>query len=217
MGTKARANAPATQTGNMIRDSALGLVPETLPEIIALNGAVWHSSLVAPALLEMIRLRNARTVNCVYCKAVRYEVARSDGLTEERAAMIDANKVARPTMSSVGGSRSPMTSATGRVEMNLEEAAWFAANFGVPVEDVLRHADVKAPGSKKRSSKLSGKKAKAVEPKPMIDPDAHAGSTECRHPLYGALKGYITFLPGVDLTEPADPEWGERAWGDDPK
>jgi alkylhydroperoxidase family enzyme len=91
MGTKARASAPATQTGNMIRDSALGLVPETLPEIIALNGAVWHSSLVAPALLEMIRLRNARTVNCVYCKAVRYEVARTDGLTEERAAMIDAN------------------------------------------------------------------------------------------------------------------------------
>ncbi len=91
MGTKARANAPATRTGNMIRDSALGLVPETLAEIIALNGAVWHSTLVAPALLEMLRLRNARTVNCVYCKAVRYEVARSDGLTEERAAMIDAN------------------------------------------------------------------------------------------------------------------------------
>jgi alkylhydroperoxidase family enzyme len=91
MGTKARANAPATRTGNMIHDSPLGLVPETLAEIIALNRAVWHSSLVPPALLEMLRLRNARTVNCVYCKAVRYEVARSDGLTEERAALIDAN------------------------------------------------------------------------------------------------------------------------------
>ena len=91
MGAKARASAPATRTGNVIRDSALGLVPETLTEIIALNGAVWRSPLVAPSLLEMLRLRNARTVNCVYCKAVRYEVARSDGLTEERAAMIDAN------------------------------------------------------------------------------------------------------------------------------
>jgi len=89
MGAKARAHAPATRTGNMIRDSALGLVPETLTEIIALNAAVWNSSPVSPALLEMLRLRNARTVNCVYCKAVRYEVARSDGLTEERAAMID--------------------------------------------------------------------------------------------------------------------------------
>lgn len=39
----------------------------------------------------------------------------------------------------------------------------------------------------------------------------------CRHPLYGALKGYIRIMPGVDLTEPADAEWGERAWGDDTK
>ena len=30
-----------------------------------------------------------------------------------------------------------------------------------------------------------------------------------RHPLFGALKG-ITFIPpGVDLTEPADPDWGK--------
>jgi alkylhydroperoxidase family enzyme len=90
MSAKARAAAPATRTGNPIRDSALGLVPETVAEIVALNGAVWQKSLVSPTLLEMIRLRNARTVNCVYCKAVRYEVARTDGLTEARAAMIDA-------------------------------------------------------------------------------------------------------------------------------
>lgn len=91
MSVKARAAAPPTRSGNPIRDSALGLVPETLEEILALNSAVWQRSLVSPTLLEMIRLRNARTVNCVYCKAVRYEVARADGLTEARAAMIDAN------------------------------------------------------------------------------------------------------------------------------
>ena len=39
----------------------------------------------------------------------------------------------------------------------------------------------------------------------------------CRHPAYGALKGYIKLVAGTDLTEPADPEWGERAWGDDIK
>jgi len=105
---------------------------------------------------------------------------------------------------------------TGRVEMSLDEAAWFAANLDVPVEDVLRHAGVKARGSKKRSSKLSGKKAKPVEATADVDQDTRPAK-ECRHPLYGALKGYITFVPGVDLTEPADPEWGERAWGDDTK
>jgi hypothetical protein len=39
----------------------------------------------------------------------------------------------------------------------------------------------------------------------------------CRHPLYGALKGYIRLVAGTDLTEPVDPEWGERIWGHDPE
>jgi len=35
-----------------------------------------------------------------------------------------------------------------------------------------------------------------------------------RHSLIGWMKGTVTIAPGVDLTEPADPEWGERVWGD---
>jgi hypothetical protein len=31
-----------------------------------------------------------------------------------------------------------------------------------------------------------------------------------RHPAFGALKGLIRVAPGVDLTEPADPEWADR-------
>lgn len=30
-----------------------------------------------------------------------------------------------------------------------------------------------------------------------------------RHPLFGALKGLIRVPQGVDLTEPADPDWGK--------
>lgn len=29
------------------------------------------------------------------------------------------------------------------------------------------------------------------------------------HPLLGALKGYVQVMPGTDLTEPADPAWGD--------
>jgi len=37
-----------------------------------------------------------------------------------------------------------------------------------------------------------------------------------RHPLSGALKD-ITFIPpGVDLTEPADPDWGKGYENDGP-
>jgi hypothetical protein len=32
-----------------------------------------------------------------------------------------------------------------------------------------------------------------------------------RHPLFGALKGLVRIPAGIDLTEPADPEWGENA------
>jgi hypothetical protein len=40
------------------------------------------------------------------------------------------------------------------------------------------------------------------------------GVTSKRHPLIGCMKGTVHIPEGVDLTEPADPEWGERAWGD---
>src|SRR5882757_9050565 len=30
-----------------------------------------------------------------------------------------------------------------------------------------------------------------------------------RHPLFGALKDVTFITPGVDLTEPADPDWGK--------
>jgi hypothetical protein len=30
-----------------------------------------------------------------------------------------------------------------------------------------------------------------------------------RHPLFGALKDFTFIPPGVDLTEPADPDWGK--------
>ena len=30
------------------------------------------------------------------------------------------------------------------------------------------------------------------------------------HPAWGAMKGLIRIMPGVDLTQPADPEWAAR-------
>lgn len=39
-------------------------------------------------------------------------------------------------------------------------------------------------------------------------------TTGGRHPLLGCLKGTLTIADGVDLAQPADPEWGEVAYGD---
>lgn len=44
---------------------------------------------------------------------------------------------------------------------------------------------------------------------PSSDRDGNA-----KHPLIGWMKGTVTIAPGVDLTEPADPKWGEVAYGD---
>ena len=40
---------------------------------------------------------------------------------------------------------------------------------------------------------------------------APSRETSSRHPLFGFLRGLIRILPGTDLTQPADPEWGKDA------
>jgi hypothetical protein len=34
--------------------------------------------------------------------------------------------------------------------------------------------------------------------------------TPGRHPLFGWMKGTVRIAPGVDLTQPADPDWAQR-------
>src|SRR5690606_2153465 len=89
MAERLRAGTPERKTGHVIRDSSLGLVPETLQPIIDLQDAMWRRASIGPAIVEMLRLRNARTVNCVFCRSVRYYIARADGLTEDKVAEID--------------------------------------------------------------------------------------------------------------------------------
>ncbi|GAB3290097.1 carboxymuconolactone decarboxylase family protein [Parahaliea aestuarii] len=84
MTSQPRAHGPGTQSGDPVRDSALALVPEILEAYIPLSRAVWLEGPLGPALLEMVRLRNAQRVNCVFCRNARYDIARDDGLTEEK-------------------------------------------------------------------------------------------------------------------------------------
>ncbi|PLW81571.1 hypothetical protein CWI75_15185 [Kineobactrum sediminis] len=88
MATEARVQAPASDTGNVIRDSALGIVPQTLEHYLALNAAIWDAGPLNAAEIELARLRNAQHVGCVFCQAVRYDVAMAAGLTEEKVQII---------------------------------------------------------------------------------------------------------------------------------
>jgi hypothetical protein len=40
----------------------------------------------------------------------------------------------------------------------------------------------------------------------------YGGRKSGKHSLYGWLEGTVRVAPGVDLTEPADPDWGKRAY-----
>lgn len=88
MAGKARVRAPESSTGNVIRDSALGIVPETLARYLPLNAAIWDKGPLNAAEIEMARLRSAQHVGCVMCKAVRYDIAIEAGLNEEKVQMI---------------------------------------------------------------------------------------------------------------------------------
>ena len=80
---------------------------------------------------------------------------------------------------------------------NVMTKAWLEAGFRSEQVDmegrklVFRRVEHKL---EKASSGIGGSKASASRS------------------LYGWLAGTVRVAPGVDLTEPADPEWGQRAY-----
>ena len=81
---------------------------------------------------------------------------------------------------------------------NVMTKAWLKAGFRSEQVDMAER-------------KLVFRREKKVEPSKSV-PEGKPG----QHPLFGCMKGTVTIPDGVDLTEPADPEWGEIAYGSDP-
>ena len=78
--------------------------------------------------------------------------------------------------------------------------AWLDAGFRSERVDMARR-------------KLTFRKLEATSSTSAADVSKRPAISK-RHPLYGWMKGTVTIAPGVDLTEPADPHWGEVAYGD---
>lgn len=88
-GNRRVTETPEEKTGHIMRDSALGLVPEIINPYLVFNKSLWNDGPLSPADLELARLRNARKVNCVFCKSVRYDIAKEAGLNEEKVGQIN--------------------------------------------------------------------------------------------------------------------------------
>jgi hypothetical protein len=86
---------------------------------------------------------------------------------------------------------------------NSMTKVWLDAGFQTEQVDVagrkLVFRRVSAPATKKDELPAS---------KPTVKKSG-------QHPLIGCMKGTVHIPDGVDLTEPADPEWGEIAYGRD--
>jgi hypothetical protein len=85
---------------------------------------------------------------------------------------------------------------------NVMTRVWLEAGFRT------ERVDIKA-------RKLVFRRARKVadeKPSPTLVPTAERKDE--RHPLFGAMKGLVHVPPGVDLTQPADPEWG-KVWDDE--
>jgi AhpD family alkylhydroperoxidase len=79
----ARVKAPATRSADPIQASPLALQPELLQAFLRLYGTLWSHGELDQATKELARIRNARTIDCPICKAIRFKGAREEGLTEE--------------------------------------------------------------------------------------------------------------------------------------
>jgi hypothetical protein len=90
--------------------------------------------------------------------------------------------------------------------------AWWSNN---PDNNVMTNEWL-AAGYKTEQVDIEGRKLLFRRTRPPASKTADA-SPEVRgprrHPLFGWLKGTITIAPGTDLTAPADPDWGDIAWG----
>ena len=81
-----------------------------------------------------------------------------------------------------------------------------------PNNSVMTKAWVEA-GFRSEQVDMEGRKLvfrRVRGPKPSATDSERTGP----HPLIGWMKGTVRVAPGVNLTEPADPEWGKRAWTD---
>jgi hypothetical protein len=78
---------------------------------------------------------------------------------------------------------------------NVMTKVWLAAGFKTEQVDIER---------KKLVFRRVETKSSASNPKREIP-----GTENGYYPFYGAMKGLIRIPPDLDLTEPADPDWGK--------
>jgi len=85
---------------------------------------------------------------------------------------------------------------------NVMTKAWLGAGFVTAEVDLASEKLVFFRSLESEPKKDIGKQVSHV-----VD---HNKTKQRRHPLFGCLEGVLTIPEDLDLTQPADPEWGEK-------
>ncbi|MDP1731074.1 MAG: helix-turn-helix transcriptional regulator [Devosia sp.] len=102
---------------------------------------------------------------------------------------------------------------SGTRQMKVEEEDKIARFLGVRPEDIVAHRGAANLGFAEMAqaefeSTVAASAAKARQPS-LVEPSQAADAPPKRHPAWGSMKGTTIVMPGVDLTEPTDPDWGK--------
>ena len=92
--------------------------------------------------------------------------------------------------------------------LRLDEVPVIARHIGLSSEVVLEWAGLGTAGG--ATGGLEEMKQSEFVRKSQYSPlPKETTATPKRHPAWGALKGTTIVMPGVDLTKPTAPEWGQ--------
>lgn len=97
----------------------------------------------------------------------------------------------------------------GERKMSAEEQDGIAEYLGMGIEEVAQHRRGTVKGFEERKQDGYHADQSRVTAKSQA-----VGAGELRDPIFGCMMGTMTIPPDLDLTAPADPEWG-KVYDDD--
>jgi hypothetical protein len=87
--------------------------------------------------------------------------------------------------------------------------AWWSNNaFNSVMTKAWLDAGFESSNVDMQERKLVFRRIVKKPPAGAVD-DSSRPAVSKRHPAFGALRGLVRVAPGIDLTEPADPEWAD--------